>query len=92
MILTTTFRKKQIIMQFYQKEKGWQWITTGKTQMRKKFKPILEFWLMGLVDLPEIEEYFQGDFCVWPIVRQIVAYLFRQIFQLHKSYENSKKF
>ena len=25
---------------------------------------------MGLVDLPEIEDYFQGDFCVCPIVRQ----------------------
>ena len=25
---------------------------------------------MCLVDLPEIEDYFQGDFCVCPIVRQ----------------------
>jgi len=25
---------------------------------------------MGLVDLPEIEDYFQGNFCVYPIVRQ----------------------
>ena len=28
---------------------------------------------MGLVDLPEIEDYFQGDFCVCPIVRQAMA-------------------
>jgi len=25
---------------------------------------------MGLVDLPEIEDYLQGDFCLCPIVRQ----------------------
>ena len=25
---------------------------------------------MDLVDLPETEDYFQGDFCVCPIVRQ----------------------
>ena len=25
---------------------------------------------MSLVDLPEIEDYFQGDFCVCPILRQ----------------------
>ena len=28
---------------------------------------------MGLVDLPEIEDYFQGDFCVYPIVRQAMT-------------------
>ena len=28
---------------------------------------------MGLVDLPEIEDYFQGDFCVCPIVRQAMT-------------------
>ena len=28
---------------------------------------------MGLVDLPEIEEYFQGDFCICPIVRQAMT-------------------
>ena len=28
---------------------------------------------MGLVDLPEIEEYFQGDFCVCPIVIQAIT-------------------
>ena len=28
---------------------------------------------MDLVDLPEIEDYFQGDFCVWPIVRQAMT-------------------
>jgi len=28
---------------------------------------------MGLVDLPEIEDYFQGDFCVCPIVRQTMT-------------------
>ena len=26
---------------------------------------------VGLVDLPEIVNYFQGDFCVCPIVRQV---------------------
>jgi len=44
---------------------------------------------MGLVDLPEIEDYFQGYFCVCPIVRQTMAYLFRKFFQLHKTYENA---
>ena len=28
---------------------------------------------MGLVDLPEIEDYFQGDFCVCPIIRQAIT-------------------
>ena len=28
---------------------------------------------MGLVDLPEIDDYFQGDFCVCPIVRQAMT-------------------
>jgi hypothetical protein len=28
---------------------------------------------MGLVDLPAIEDYFQGDFCVCPIVRQAMT-------------------
>jgi len=28
---------------------------------------------MGLVDLPENEYYFQGDFCVCPIVRQAMT-------------------
>jgi len=28
---------------------------------------------MGLVNLPEIEDYFQGDFCVRPIVRQAMT-------------------
>ena len=28
---------------------------------------------MGLVDLPEIEDYFQGDFCICPIVRQVMT-------------------
>jgi len=28
---------------------------------------------MGLVDLPEIEDYFQGDFCICPIVRQAMT-------------------
>ena len=28
---------------------------------------------MGLVDLPEIEDYFQGNFCVCPIVRQAMT-------------------
>ena len=28
---------------------------------------------MGLVDLPEIEDYFQGNFCICPIVRQAMT-------------------
>ena len=28
---------------------------------------------LGLVDLPEIEDYLQGDFCVCPIVRQAMT-------------------
>ena len=28
---------------------------------------------MGLIDLPEIEDYFQGNFCVCPIVRQAIT-------------------
>ena len=28
---------------------------------------------IGLVDLPEIEDYFQGNFCVCPIVRQAMT-------------------
>jgi len=28
---------------------------------------------MSLVDLPDIEDYFQGDFCVCPIVRQAMT-------------------
>ena len=28
---------------------------------------------MGLVDLPEIEDNFQGDFCICPIVRQAMT-------------------
>ena len=28
---------------------------------------------MGLVDLREIENYFQGNFCVYPIVRQAIT-------------------
>jgi len=43
MIFTTKLRKNQINMQLYHKEKREQWITTWKTLMRKKPKPILEF-------------------------------------------------
>jgi len=28
---------------------------------------------MGLVDLQELEDYFEGDFCVCPIVRQAMT-------------------
>ena len=55
-------------MQLYHKEKLGQWITTGKTQEIQAYIGILIY--MDLVDLPEIEDYFQGDFCVCPIVRQ----------------------
>ena len=43
MIFTTKLRKKQINMQLFHKETREQWVTTGKTLMREKFKPILEF-------------------------------------------------
>ena len=60
--------KKQINTQLYQKEKREQWITG------KKSKPILDFLIYkGLVDLPQIDYYFQGDFCVCPIVRQAMT-------------------
>jgi len=58
-------------MQLYHKEKLGQWITTGKTQEIQAYIGILIY--MGLVDLPEIEDYFQGDFCVCPIVRQAMT-------------------
>ena len=28
---------------------------------------------MGLVDLPEMQNYFQGNFCICPIVRQAMT-------------------
>ena len=28
---------------------------------------------MGLVDLPKTEDYFQGNFCICPIVRQAMT-------------------
>jgi hypothetical protein len=43
MTFTTKLQKKQINMPLYHKQKLGQWITTGKTQMRKKSKPRLEF-------------------------------------------------
>jgi hypothetical protein len=46
---------------------------------------------MGLVDLPEIDVYFLGDFCVCPIVRQAMTLkIFRKLGQyLHlNSHEN----
>jgi len=58
-------------MQLYHKEKLGQWITTGKTQEIQAYIGILIY--MDLVDLPEIEDYFQGDFCVCPIVRQAMT-------------------
>ena len=46
LFVTNDFYNKvaeEINMQLYHKEKQGQWITTGKTQMRRKSKPILEF-------------------------------------------------
>lgn len=47
---------------------------------------------MGLVDLPEIEDYFQGDFCVCPIVRQAMTLkLFKKLGQyLHLNDEEER--
>ena len=70
MIFTTKLRKKQINMPLYHKEKLGQWITTGKTQIQAYIGILI---YMGLVDLPEIEDYFQGDFYICPIVRQAMA-------------------
>ena len=66
-------QKKQINMQLYHKEKQGQWITTGKTNAEEIQAYIGILIYMGLVDLPEIEDYFQGDFCVCPIVRQAMT-------------------
>ena len=47
---------------------------------------------MGLVDLPEIEDYFQGDFCVCPIVGQAMTQKrFKKLGQyLHLNYEEER--
>ena len=60
-------------MQLYHKEKWGQWITTGKTIAEEILAYIGILIYMGLVDLPEIEDYFQGDFCICTIVRQAMT-------------------
>jgi len=47
---------------------------------------------MGLVDLPKIEDYFQGDFCVCPIVRQAMTLKrLKKLGQyLHLNYEEER--
>ena len=60
-------------MQLYHKEKLGEWITTGKTNEEEIQAYIGILIYMGLVDLPETENYFQGDFCVCPIVRQAMT-------------------
>lgn len=48
---------------------------------------------MGIVDLPEIRDYFIGDFCICPIVQQAMTLRrFEKISQyLHLNDENEKK-
>jgi len=46
------------------------WEDTNAEEIQAYFG-ILSY--MGLLDLPEIEDYFQGDFCVCPIVRQAMT-------------------
>ena len=60
-------------MQLYHRKVGtvdnnWEDINTEEIQA---YIGILIY--MGLVDLLEIEDYFQGDFCVCPIVRQAMT-------------------
>jgi SOS-response transcriptional repressor LexA len=44
---------------------------------------------MGLADIPEIEDYLQGDFCVCPIVRKAMTLKrFQKLGQyLHLNYD-----
>jgi hypothetical protein len=46
------------------------WEDTNKEEIQAYIGILI---YMGLVDLPEIEDYFQGDFCVCPIVRQAMT-------------------
>ena len=69
MIFTTKSRKKQINMQLYHKEK--RGTVDNNWEDIQAYIGILIY--MGHVDLPEIEDYFQGDFCVCPIVRQAMT-------------------
>jgi hypothetical protein len=49
-------------------------IQTGKTLTWTKLEHIWGVLIyMGLVNLPEIDYYFLGDFCVCPIVRQAMT-------------------
>ena len=73
MIFTTKLQKKQTNMPLYHKEKLGQWITTGKKNAEEIQAYIGILIYMGLVDLPEIEDYFQGDFYICPIVRQAMT-------------------
>ena len=68
MIFTTKLRKKQINMQLYHQKKA----GTVDNNLEEIQAHIGILIYMGLVDLPEIEDYFQGV-CVCPIVRQAMT-------------------
>jgi hypothetical protein len=52
-------------------DSGNNWEDTDKEEIQAYIGILI---YMGLVDLPWIEDYFQGDFCVCPIVRQAVTH------------------
>ena len=46
------------------------WEETNAEEIRAYIEILI---YMGLVDLPEIEDYFQGNFCICPVVRQAMT-------------------
>ena len=74
MIFTRKLRKKQINNAALSQRKAGtvdnNWEETNVEEI-EAYIGILIY--MGLVDIPEIEDYFQGDFCVCPIVRQAMT-------------------
>ena len=74
MIFTTKLQKKQINMQLLSQRKAGtvdnNWEDTNAEEIQAYIGILI---YMGLVDLPEIKDYFQGDFCVCPIVRQAMT-------------------
>jgi hypothetical protein len=58
-------------MQLYHKETADKTWEDTKGEEIQAYIGILIY--MDLVDLPETEDYFQGDFCICPIVRQAMT-------------------
>ena len=70
MIFTTKLRKKNKYAALSQRKAGTvdnNWEDTSAEEIQAYIGILI---YMGLVDLPEIEDYLQGDFCLCPIVRQ----------------------